>query len=80
MSSGFAHFLQRAGGMLCQLHFAKALTPTLCDDGFFSPAFLYTKAWEKKKKYIAGEKSAYGCKIAIPAHKRENDRNAAVFS
>lgn len=79
MSSGFAHFLQRAEGMLCQLHFAKALTPTLCDDGFFSPLFFIQKRG-KKKKYIAGEKSAYGCKIAIPAHKRENDRNAAVFS
>lgn len=79
MSSGFAHFLQRAEGMLCQLHFAKALTPTLCDDGFFSRFSLY-KSVEKKKKYIAGENSAYGRKIAIPAHKRENDRNAVVFS
>lgn len=65
--------------MLCQLHFAKALTPTLCDDGFFSPFFFIQKR-EKKKKYIAGEKSAYGCKIAIPAHERENDRNEVVFS
>ena len=49
MSSGFAHFLQRAEGMLCQLHFAKALTPTLCDDGFFSPLFLYKSMGEEKE-------------------------------
>ena len=46
----------------------------------FSPRFSLYKSVEKKKKYIAGEKSAYGYKIAIPAHKRENDRNAVVFS
>jgi len=55
MSSGFAHFLQRAEGMLCQLHFAKALTPTLCDDGFF-PRFSLYKSMGEEKEVHCGRK------------------------
>ena len=62
MSSGFAHFLQRAEGMLCQLHFAKALTPTLCDDGFFSPLFFIQKHGRRKRSTLRAKILLMGAK------------------
>ncbi len=53
MSSGFAHFLQRAAGTLCQLRLAKAVPPVLCDgDGFFLRRLL-----QKKKRELTHMRS-----------------------